>query len=63
MEIDERFLTVLTPEGEFLRARKLDTLYQIGQEIEFYPLAQEERRKTSLLTIFQKRIVLLQLQH
>ena len=43
MEINKRFLTVLTPEGEFLRARNLKENYQIGQEIDFFPLEQRKR--------------------
>ncbi|MFD2443285.1 anti-sigma factor domain-containing protein [Bacillus sp. CGMCC 1.16607] len=46
MEVDERFLTLLTPEGEFLRARKQKQDYLIGQEIDFFPI-QEVVKKTS----------------
>lgn len=52
MEINERFLTLLTPEGEFLKAQKLDKQYQIGQEIDFFPLRDEEIKKKSLPSIF-----------
>ncbi len=38
MEMDEVFLTLLTPEGEFLRARKQDGQYQLGEEIHFFPI-------------------------
>ncbi len=38
MEIDDVFLTLLTPEGEFLRARKQNQDYQLGEEINFYPV-------------------------
>ncbi|HYK74577.1 MAG TPA: anti-sigma factor domain-containing protein [Pseudoneobacillus sp.] len=38
MEIDRRFLTLLTPEGEFLKARKEKQEYIIGQEIDFFPI-------------------------
>lgn len=37
LEIDEKYLTLLTPEGQFLRARNLHYPYQIGQEIQFIP--------------------------
>ncbi|MDQ0154071.1 anti-sigma factor domain-containing protein [Robertmurraya andreesenii] len=33
MEMNERFLTLLTPDGEFLQVRKKSNDYQIGQEI------------------------------
>jgi hypothetical protein len=37
MQIDDAYLTLLTPEGEFLRARKLNQPYSIGEEIHFFP--------------------------
>ena len=43
MEINERFVTILTPEGEFLRARKLGGDYQIGQEIDYISDVQVKR--------------------
>lgn len=52
MEINERFLTLLTPEGEFLRAAKLNRQYEIGQEIEFYPLSADSTNHRSLFSIF-----------
>lgn len=53
LEINERFLTLLTPEGEFLRARKFNSQYQIGQEIDFFPVVEEEGKKPSFLNYFQ----------
>nr|WP_254119322.1 anti-sigma factor domain-containing protein [Bacillus sp. FJAT-29790] len=53
MEVNERFLTLLTPEGEFLRARKQNSQYQIGQEIDFFPVDQMETNKPSFLSILQ----------
>ncbi len=38
MEINNDFLTMLTPEGEFLKARKHDNDYEIGEEIDFFPV-------------------------
>ncbi|WP_423801551.1 anti-sigma factor domain-containing protein [Neobacillus sp. SAB-20_R2A] len=38
MEMDDFFLTLLTPEGEFLRAKRLKQSYSIGEEITFYPV-------------------------
>ncbi len=52
MEVNERFLTLITPDGEFLRARKLDRDYRIGQEIDFFPINQEETKKQSFFSIF-----------
>ncbi|MDN3014988.1 anti-sigma factor domain-containing protein [Paenibacillus sp. BSR1-1] len=45
MKIDNGFLTLLTPEGEFLRARKQDQTYSIGEEIHFFPF---ESSRTNL---------------
>jgi hypothetical protein len=36
MEIDESCLTLLTPEGEFLHARRQNQPYAIGEEIHFF---------------------------
>src|SRR3954451_10914450 len=61
MEINERFLTILTPEGEFLRTQRLNQPYQIGQEIEFFSVEQEERKKSffiSTVSTFKGRMVL-----
>ncbi|MEH7344075.1 anti-sigma factor domain-containing protein [Bacillus sp. JJ1532] len=52
MEINERFLTLLTPEGEFLRAAKLNRQYEIGQEIDFYPLSIDNTNNRTLFTLF-----------
>ncbi len=44
LEIDGHFLTVLTPDGEFLRARNERHPYKVGQEIEFYPFTEAENK-------------------
>lgn len=44
MEINRRFLTVLTPDGEFLHVRRQDQLYQVGQEINFSTKELEKKR-------------------
>ncbi|WP_312472828.1 anti-sigma factor domain-containing protein [Neobacillus sp.] len=38
MEIDDVFLTLLTPEGEFLRANRQNQPYALGEEIHFFPI-------------------------
>ncbi|MCM3705873.1 MULTISPECIES: anti-sigma-I factor RsgI family protein [Cytobacillus] len=53
MEINERFLTLLTPEGEFLRARKQDQAYAIGQEIVFFPIELKNGKMSRPLSIFK----------
>lgn len=52
MEMNERFLTLLTPEGEFLRAHNRHNHYQIGQEIDFFPI-EIEKRKNIVPAFFQ----------
>jgi hypothetical protein len=53
MEVDDSYLTLLTPDGEFLRARKMDKLYSIGEEIDFFPVTDYlERNKINLFKNF-----------
>ncbi|MCM3690104.1 anti-sigma factor domain-containing protein [Neobacillus niacini] len=53
MEVDDPYLTLLTSDGEFLRARKMDRLYSIGEEIDFFPVTGYlERNKTNLFKNF-----------
>ena len=53
MEINKDFLTLLTPDGEFLRAFNQNYQYEIGQEIDFYPFVQEEGKKLILFDFFK----------
>lgn len=48
LEVDDRFLTLLTPEGEFLHAHKQDKQYALGEEILFSPIMVERNRKKHL---------------
>lgn len=58
MEIDNRFLTLLTPEGEFLRTKKQNQLYSIGEEIYFFPMESvNATSKKSLKNIFRLKPV------
>jgi Anti-sigma factor N-terminus len=43
LEIEGRFMTMLTPEGEFLRALNTEGRHQIGEEIYFYPVETAEK--------------------
>jgi hypothetical protein len=52
LEINDLYLTLLTPEGEFLRARKLQQVYQVGEEIHFFPEMAVTKRKKFNLSIF-----------
>ncbi|MCL6572409.1 MAG: anti-sigma factor domain-containing protein, partial [Bacillus sp. (in: Bacteria)] len=46
MDINDTFLTLLTPEGEFLRTKKQDHPYTIGEEIHFHPIASVPKSKS-----------------
>lgn len=48
LEIDSRFLTLLTPDGEFLRSRKVKDQYEIGEEIDFFPVNEYVKEKKSI---------------
>jgi hypothetical protein len=49
MEIDGAFLTLLTPEGEFLRSKRQEQIYTIGEEIHFFPITNVQTRKSLFL--------------
>ncbi|MGV2940937.1 anti-sigma factor domain-containing protein [Mesobacillus sp. LC4] len=62
LEINDLYLTLLTPEGEFLRARKLQQDYQVGEEIHFFPESQAVKKKKfnlSFLNSFKTRTITL----
>ena len=46
MEMDDEFLTLLTPEGEFLHTRKQSQQYAIGEEIHFFPMERVNTKNT-----------------
>jgi hypothetical protein len=60
MEIDESFLTLLTPEGEFLHARRQNHPYAIGEEIHFFSIemVKTSNQLNSLKKIFRLKPVL-----
>lgn len=43
MEMDDEYLTLLTPNGEFLRSKKRNNSYSIGEEISFMPVEKKQR--------------------
>lgn len=43
VDVNDRFLTLLTEEGEFLRSKRYEAHYEIGQELDFYPLEEKKR--------------------
>lgn len=62
LEINDFYLTLLTPEGEFLRARKHQQDYQVGEEIHFFPetlTVKKKRFNLSFLNSFKARTLAL----
>jgi Anti-sigma factor N-terminus len=59
MEIDDAFLTLLTPEGEFLHARRQNQPYAIGEEIHFFPIesVKTTNRFNTLKNVFKLKPV------
>jgi hypothetical protein len=58
MEVNDPYLTLLTPDGEFMRARKMDRLYSIGEEIDFFPVSHYKEGKT-FKNLFKLRTVMM----
>jgi Anti-sigma factor N-terminus len=56
LEIDEGLLTLLTPEGEFLRTKRQDRSYTIGEEISFVPLENALQRKSFIHVLRMKPV-------
>ena len=42
MDIEREYLTMLTPEGEFIKTRNQNENYQLGDELVFFPLQEEQ---------------------
>src|SRR6476469_4401346 len=42
MEVNDSLLTLLTPDGQFLQARKQDHPYVLGEEILFKPISKKK---------------------
>ncbi|MEN8699189.1 anti-sigma factor domain-containing protein [Bacillus infantis] len=55
LEIEGRFMTMLTPEGEFLRALNTEGQHEIGEEIYFYPVETAEKVRTGLFSRLRAR--------
>jgi hypothetical protein len=54
LEMDKRYVTLLTPDGQFLRAHNQANAYQIGQEITFLPIEESAEKGTSPTHFYQK---------
>lgn len=56
LEIDNEFVTVLTPQGEFMKARRQKRPYEIGSEISFTPFQPKKRNTSSFFYFSVKKI-------
>jgi hypothetical protein len=48
MNIEREYLTMLTPEGEFIKTRNRNENYQLGDELVFFPLQEEQISRYSI---------------
>jgi hypothetical protein len=56
LEVHEEHITILTPEGEFLKSRKQKGQVDLGEEIVFFPIHRAEKeRKGKLSSIFRAK--------
>lgn len=55
LEIDNKYVTVLTPEGEFHKARRGERPYEIGAEISFTPIYPKMRSTSSFFPLSVKK--------
>ncbi|KAA0546647.1 anti-sigma factor domain-containing protein [Bacillus sp. BGMRC 2118] len=51
LEIGNQYITLLTPEGEFLRSRKGKEHYEIGEEINFFPVNEQNSVRRSFFKL------------
>jgi hypothetical protein len=59
MEVNDPYVTLLTSDGEFLRARKMERVYSIGEEIDFFPVTDylQSKQTKSLKNFFTLKTV------
>ncbi|WHY02178.1 anti-sigma factor domain-containing protein [Neobacillus sp. DY30] len=57
MEVNDPYLTLLTSNGEFLRARKMERDYSIGEEIDFFPVTDYLEKTKSFKNFFTFKTV------
>ncbi|AST91417.1 MULTISPECIES: anti-sigma factor domain-containing protein [Sutcliffiella] len=53
LEVHHDYITMLTPEGEFIKGKKLRDTYDIGEETTFFPYTSLERKKKSFNLSFR----------
>ncbi|NYE05418.1 hypothetical protein F4694_002171 [Bacillus niacini] len=59
MEVNDPYVTLLTSDGEFLRARKMERVYSIGEEIDFFPVTDylQSKQTKSIKNFFTLKTV------
>ncbi|MFJ7508215.1 anti-sigma factor domain-containing protein [Peribacillus simplex] len=68
LSVNKRFVTLLTPEGEFLKTKRQERVYEVGEEITFAPAKQKftlafsnfhsSFKKTAVLSIASTFLIL-----
>ncbi|TKH04132.1 anti-sigma factor domain-containing protein [Peribacillus simplex] len=68
LSVNKRFVTLLTPEGEFLKTKRQERVYEVGEEITFTPAKQKftlafsnfhsSFKKTAVLSIASTFLIL-----
>ncbi|MFJ9384786.1 anti-sigma factor domain-containing protein [Peribacillus sp. NPDC101481] len=68
LSVNKRFVTLLTPEGEFLKTKRQERVYEVGEEITFSPAKQKftlafsnfhsSFKKTAVLSIASTFLIL-----
>ncbi|WP_285766392.1 anti-sigma factor domain-containing protein [Peribacillus sp. SI8-4] len=59
LSVNKRFVTLLTPEGEFLKTKRDERIYEVGEEITFSPVIQKTAYTMfSFQSTFKKKAVL-----
>ncbi|CAM3681101.1 hypothetical protein [Mesobacillus zeae] len=56
LEVNDLYVTLLTPEGEFMRTRKLRQDYPLGGEIQFFPMELGKNSKREKAMSFLKML-------
>ena len=68
LSVNKRFVTLLTPEGEFLKTKRQERAYEVGEEITFSPVKQNSllpfpvfihlSKKTAVISIASTFLIL-----
>ncbi|MFS0861780.1 anti-sigma factor domain-containing protein [Fredinandcohnia sp. 179-A 10B2 NHS] len=57
MDVNDEYITMLTPEGEFIKARHSKSSYEIGEETTFFPINERISVPTAKPKFFQMKKV------